>query len=258
MQKENTKYNSIEKAIQILLKFQEGGGIFGVRELSQELNFSPATVQRILQTLKDYNFVDQDTSSRQYFLGNVFYGFLQTLHDSNRITRTARKFMEQVAGKTEETVHLNIIDDSHRICIDTMESTRPLRAGMPLGHRSPLYAGASAKCLLAFSSPDFIANYLKKTEIIAFTSNTLVDKKKLNQTLKNIRKKKFAASMGERTPGLGSVSAPVLDSNGAILASISLAIPEIRYSQKQYLEKCVTILTTAAVSLSKTMGYKGS
>ena len=256
MQNENKKFNSIEKAIQILLKFQEGRGDFGVRELSQELNFSPATVQRILQTLKSYHFVDQDDLSRQYFLGNVFYGFLQTLNDSNRVTRTARRFMEEVAEKTQETVHLNIIEGGHRVCIYTIESTRLLRAGMPLGHRSPLYAGASAKCLLAFASPAFIENYLEATDIKPFTPNTIVDKKALEQELRLIRKQKYAASMGERTPGLDSVSVPVFNHTGTILASISLAIPEIRFSQQEYLDNCIKVLVKAAEAFSEVMGYK--
>jgi len=253
---ENKKYNSIEKAIQILLKFKEGREDLGVRELSQDLNFSPATVQRILQTLKKYNFVNQDAKTRQYFLGNVFYGFLQTLHNSDRVTRTAKRFMEEVALKTQETVHLNIIEANHRVCIYTIESTRLLRAGMPLGHRSPLYAGASAKCLLAFSSEKFIDNYLNEVDFKPFSPVTIVDKDELKKELETIREQKYAASKGERTPGLASLSVPVFNHNGDILAGISLALPEIRFLEKEYMNQCIDALKSAAESFSEVMGYK--
>ena len=70
--KEN-RLNSIEKAITVLLAFREGRSSWGVRELSTHLDFSPATVLRMLQTLKRHDFVSQDPhtkkiSSRQHLL----------------------------------------------------------------------------------------------------------------------------------------------------------------------------------------------
>lgn len=254
MQQNQKKFNAIEKAIQILLQFQGDKLNWGVRELSQHLKFSPATVQRILQTLKSYHFVDQDPETRQYFLGNVFYKFLQTLHNSNRISGIARKFMKQLLTETRETVHLNIIEAGHRICIDTMESPRNLRAGMPVGHTSPLYAGASAKCLLAFSSSEFIEDYIKNNTIEPFTDTTLKSMEMLKKELEVIRKNGYAKSLGERTAGLCSISAPVHDHRGDILASLSLAIPEIRFSRKEYLNTCIQLLVNAAFSFSEAMG----
>lgn len=255
MEQKETKYNAIEKAMLTLLSFLDERPGWGVRELSQELGFSPATVQRILKTFKTYGFVEQDPQTRHYYLGNIFYRFLQPLHTTNRVTHWARKYMEEVAAKTRETVHLNIIEGDHRICIDTMESPRTLRAGMPLGHRSPLYAGASAKCLLAFSSPGFISKYLSTTEIRRLTDNTLVDISALEKELAKIRQDRYASSLGERTPGLGSLSAPVIDHQGEVIASLSLAIPEIRFSQADHLETCINALIQAADSFSRELGY---
>jgi len=253
--KSSKKYNSIEKALEILLEFNQEKYQWGVRELSQHLGFSPATVQRILQTLKAYNFVDQNPESRQYILGSAFFNFLTTLHNSNRVPRTARRFMEIVAAETKETVHLNIIEGKNRICIDTLESPRNLRAGMPIGDTSPLYAGASARCLLAFSPPIVIKTYIDTTPLVPITDHTIIDMKLLKKELKKINIKGYAQSLGERTSGIGAVSAPVLDHNGSVLASLSLAIPEIRYYQKDHLDKCIRVLIKASESFSRSMGF---
>ena len=82
--------NSIEKAIKVLLKFQKSGATHGIRELSNELGFSPATVQRILKTLKQHDFVRQDSDTRQYYIGNIFYSFIQALNRSNNLTSIDR------------------------------------------------------------------------------------------------------------------------------------------------------------------------
>ncbi len=254
MNKKNS-LNSIEKAIKVLLKFQKSGATHGIRELSYELGFSPATVQRILKTLKDHDFVRQDSVTRQYYIGNIFYSFIQALHRSNSLTSIARQFMEELATRTKETSHINIVEEKHRLCIDTIESPQTLKAGMPMGHRSPLYAGASAKCLLAFLSTEEIENYIETTEIEPLTDNTINNTKDLKKELVKIKNQGFAKSLGERTPGLGSLSAPVFDNQGCVVASLSLAIPEIRFSQNEYLDECINILTNVADSFSKNMGY---
>jgi len=248
------KLNSIEKALVIMLRFQENKPSWGIRELSHELGFSPATVQRILQVLKSYEFVRQEPKTRQYFIGNIFYRFLENLNSSNNLARIGRRFMEQVALSTLETVHLNIIQGSLRICIDTIESPKVLKAGMPIGNQSPLYAGASAKCLLAFSSDAFQNNYIKTTKITPVTKNTITQPDKLFKEIKKIKEQGYAISLGERTLGLGSVSTPVYNYKEQILASLSLAIPEIRFVQKDHLSNCIDILTRAANSFSKEMG----
>lgn len=250
------KLNSIEKALEILLKFQENKPSWGIRELSGELDFSPATVQRILQVLKSYAFVRQDPDTRQYYIGNIFHRFLENLNSANNLTRVGRKFMEEVAAATRETVHLNIIQGSLRVCIDTIESPNVLKAGMPIGNQSPLYAGASAKCLLAFSTDNFQDNYFKTTAISALTENTIVQAERLFEELYRIKKKGYAISLGERTPGLGSLSTPVFNFKGEILASLSLAIPEIRLRDKEHLDFCINRLTSAAKAFSEAMGLE--
>jgi DNA-binding IclR family transcriptional regulator len=251
----DTKFNAIEKTLEVLLSFDRDKPLWGVRELSQHLSFSPATVQRILQTLKAYGFVVQDNRSRQYSLGNVFYGFYHALDTRSRMAGTARKYMALVGEATRETVHLNIVQGTDRICIDTLESTRNLRAGMPIGNLSPLYAGASAKCLLAFSSKAFQDHYFRTTIFDSLTDNTITDPVSLKEELEAIRSRGYAISLGERTPGLGSVSSPILDHSGSVVSGLSLAIPEIRFRDREHLDACIRVLVEASRSCSLDLGY---
>ena len=119
--------NSVEKALKILKTFEGKRPYWGVRELSTHLGFSPATVQRILQILKAYAFVDQDAHTRQYRLGNIYFSFLHTLQRTYPVTQVAQPYMRQLLSRTQETVHLNVIERNERICIDNMESSQKLR-----------------------------------------------------------------------------------------------------------------------------------
>ncbi|MDJ0911934.1 MAG: IclR family transcriptional regulator [Desulfobacterales bacterium] len=250
------KYSSVEKALRVLQVFQEPRPFWGVRELSAHLNFSPATVLRILQTLKNYGFVDQDPNTRLYRLGTIYYCFLHALQSTHPISRTALPYLQQLTERTHETAHLNTIDGVERLCIENVESLQPLKAAMPIGSRSPLYAGASSKCLLAFSTSDFIDSFLNGATLRPIAENTITDPKTLRKELHLIQRQGFAVSLGERNPGLGSLSAPILNHQGVLLAAISLAMPEIRFQDRRHRNFCLDELLATAGSLGKAMGFE--
>ncbi len=250
--------NAIEKTLKILTSFDAEHTFWGVRELSSHLGFSPATVQRILQTLKQHDFVAQDAQTRRYRLGSAFWTFTQILQQAFPLIETARPFMQQLLLLTQETVHLNVIENFERVCIDSLESPQRLKAGMPAGSRSPLYAGASSKCLLAFASDGFVAGYLQEVSLQAITPETITHKASLKHELANIRRAGFAASLGERNPGLGSLSAPVINHQHQIVASLSLALPALRYQDADHRTHCLNILVTAARDFSRELGHSST
>jgi len=257
MQQTKPQVNSVEKALLILLAFQKERPNWGVRELSAHLDFSPSTVQRILQILKTHNFVSQDLETRQYRLGKVYFSFLHTLQSTYPIIQASIPFLKRLLRATGETVHLNIIEGNERVCINTLESSQPLKASMPIGSRSPLHAGASSKCLLAFAQPKFQEHYIDTIDLVPVTVHTITAKEILREQLIHIRQTGYAKSLGERNPGLGSLSAPVVDYQGRLVGSISLAIPEIRFGDSAHQESCIRNLLDVADDFSKTMGFQG-
>lgn len=249
--------NAVEKALRILRAFTADHPMWGVRELSGHLGFSPATVQRLLQTLRSQGFVDQDPQTRHYRLGSVYYSFLHALQSGLPVGRAAVPFMKQLLSRTRETVHLNVIDDKQRLCIETLESAQALKASMPIGSRSPLHAGASSKCLLAFSPPEFVESFLAKEPLPKITENTITDRERLRAELELIRSQGYAASLAETIPGLGSLSAPVLNHRRVLLAAVSLAVPENRFRDEKHRQHCLMEVLRAVAEISKVMGYQG-
>lgn len=249
--------NAIEKALQVLLAFQVDRPRWGVRELAGHLGFSPATIQRILQTLKAYQFVEQDPQTLQYQLGRVYYRFLEVLQSQHAVVQEAGPIMRRLSLETGETVHLNVVDGRERLCIDSVESMQSLKAGMPVGNRSPLYAGASSKCLLAFSPDPFVSAYLADLSPTPLTDRTITDKKVLEAEIAVIRQRGYAESLAERTLGLGSLSVPVFSHNGHLLAALSLAVPELRFRNPEHRKHCLGHLLEAGRELSVRMGWHG-
>jgi DNA-binding IclR family transcriptional regulator len=256
MKQNLTDLTTAEKVLKTLLSFQTDRPHLGIRELSANLGFSPSTAQRILKTLKDYNFVDQDSVTRKYYLGNIYYKFINILQVANPLTRKAQPYMSQLLALTKETVALNVIANSERTCIDVIESPRSVKVTLAIGTKNPLYVGSSGKCMLAFLPKDFIEDYLRKIKLIPITKNTITDIRKLRTELNTIKKRGYATSFGERTPGFGAMGAPILNHKSLVLGCINIVVPETRLTEKHHRKFCLESLLRATKELSVNFGYQ--
>jgi DNA-binding IclR family transcriptional regulator len=256
MKQNLSDFTTAEKVIETLLSFQIDRPQWGTRELGAHLGFSPSTAQRILNTLKDYHFVQQDPITRKYHLGSIFYEFINTLQVSNPLTRTAQPYMSRLLALTKETIALNVIANGERTCIDVIESPRSVKVTLAIGTKNPLYVGSSGKCMLAFSSDDFINTYFKQTTPVPITINTITDKNKLRNELQIIKKQGYATGFGEKISGFGSMSAPILNHKGSLLGCINIVVPEIRLDDKEHKEFCLENLLNITKELSRNFGYQ--
>ncbi len=113
---------------------------------------------------------------------------------------------------TGESVQLYRREGTSRVCVAALEPPAGLRDTVPVGTRLPMTAGSGAKVLLAFSDA-------------ATQQAVLPTAKFTDRTLAEVRKRGWAQSAAEREPGVASVSAPVRDGRGAVIAAVSVSGP---------------------------------
>ncbi len=80
-----------------------------------------------------------------------------------------------------------------------------------MGDYLPLHAGASGKVLLAYLPEEKREQIIAGIPLKRYTSLTITNRKDLEESLEEIRKKGFGISRGEREPDAYSVVAPILD-----------------------------------------------
>ena len=134
---------------------------------------------------------------------------------------------------TGESVQLYRLTGDTRTCIASLEPATGLRNTVPVGSRMPLTAGSAAKVLLAYGPPGLAERMLPGAD---FTAAELSD----------VGTRGWAESMGERDPALASVSAPVRDSTGEIVAVLSISGPVERLSPSPYAAWGREVLDAAA------------
>jgi IclR family KDG regulon transcriptional repressor len=237
----NYSVKSLHRAIKILKAFSLKKRSLTLTELHEQTGLSKPSLQRILSTLVYEGFLQKEEKTKKYSLGLELYFLGSLVKKESNILNAALPVMERLRDESGEGITLNAIYQNRRRCIGSCESNQELSALTVVGHESPLYAGASAKVLLAHLTDKEIDAYIDRVDLEKVTSVTIDQKGKLVGELKQIRSQGYAMSYGERLKGAFSLSAPIFYPLGQVIAGISIVIPIARIEEykREYLIELV-------------------
>jgi DNA-binding IclR family transcriptional regulator len=170
-----------------------------------------------------------------------------------RIDELALPFMKDLAQLTGETVILSYLSSGVAYCLERVGPESGLVFSMQRGAHLPLYAGASAKVLLAQLAEAEIDQILERVELVAITPNTITDRSELKRNLVEIKAQGWAFSDQETDWGARAMSAPVVSEKLGITAGLCVAGPAQRM-EGQKLEEAKELVIQFADKLNRKMG----
>lgn len=244
--------NSIIRAIELLNLYNKDMTELGITDLSRLMNLHKSSVHRIVKTLEYMGWLVQNPATNKYKLGmkvmDVGSTVLKTYDYRDIINQGIRELMLQA----HETIVLSAYTDLWGICVDVIEGENYITYTSKLGHKTPVYSGATGKTLLAWQSEEevnrVIANGLRR-----YTPNTITDEHALRRELQGIRARGYAVSFAETDPGVGAIGAPIFNGRGQLLYGISIVGPVERLKEKgvenlaaMLLQKCKDIMDKIA------------
>lgn len=188
----------------------------GLTDLCETTGLPRATAHRLAVGLETHGLLQRDYHGR--WQPGPTLATLAT-HAPDPLVTAATEVLPRLRDHTGESVQLYRADGMTRICIAVAEPPAGLRDTVPLGARITMGAGSGARVLTAWSDPSTQRAIL---ETAKFTAHTLVE----------VRRRGWAQSVAEREAGVASVSAPVRDRTGAVVAAISVSGPTERIGRR--------------------------
>jgi len=223
-------------------------------EISEKLELYPSTIHRILDTLKYWDYVEQDPKTQKYRLGLKLLELgMAKLHQMD-LVREATPYLKELVEQCNETVHLGILEEGEVLYLAKEESSQTIRMVSYVGKRSPLHCTALGKVLLAHLSTEERKKTLGEKVLCRLTENTITDKRELEKELGKVREQDFALDKEENEKDVRCIAAPVRDYQGIVIAAISISSPIFRLNKNKQndLEKA---LIETSEKISKRLGY---
>lgn len=223
---------TIDRAIKILKSFSMNDQELSLADLHRKLGLAKSSLQRILNTLVLHGLLDKDEKQKTYQLGIELYFLGELVEKNSHLLSMSRLLMEDLRDKLGESISLNIIHQKERKCIGYLPSLHELTTISYVGQTSPLYAGASAKLLMAYLPPDELTEILNQIELNKITDHTIIDKEELRMELEKIKSDGYSISINERVRGKFAISAPIKNRLNEVVAGLSLTMPTVRVDQE--------------------------
>lgn len=254
MNKENFEKNysmqTVHRAVQILRAFSRDNKRITLTELHLITGIGKSSIQRLLSTLTMEGLLQKSEQDKRYQLGLDFIFLAELVEKNSNLLSIAQPVMERVNLDTTESISLSVIEKSQRKCIHNIESKHELTALTFVGQQSPLYAGASAKMLLACFTPEELEKYLSEVILEMITEKTITTKEGLKEDLEKTKKNGYAISYGERVKGAVSISTPIFDPFSRIFAALTTIIPSVRIDEHN-IEQLKTKMIAGAAEITE-------
>lgn len=244
----------LERIVKILSSFSHENPELGLNEITRESGLPKPTVYRIVEALCEYKFLVKNKQKLTYRIGVKFFELGSIYMSSLELREIAFPYIDQLQHETGESVHLGILEDLEVVSIEAMESSQSLRAKVWTGKRAPLYCTSIGKVLLAFQPLARQSEIVSEITFEKFTKNTIGGSSELMDELTRIKSRGYAIDDSEHDEGVFCIAAPIFDSTGSIISSLSVSGPESRM-KNNYREEYIPLLLNITKEISNKMGF---
>jgi DNA-binding IclR family transcriptional regulator len=223
----------LDKAVTVLRAVAESP--CGLAELCTKTGLPRATAHRLAVGLEVHRLLERGVEGR-WRVGPALGELAGTVTDP--LLDAAALVLPRLRDKTGESVQLYRRDGMHRVCVAAAEPPSGLRDTVPVGARLPMTAGSGAKVLVAWADP-------------TVQRAVLADAVFGERALLEVRRRGWAQSIAEREAGVASVSAPVRDPSGAVVAAVSVSGPIDRMGRRPGVRWAADLLAAADALTSR-------
>lgn len=247
---------TVERAFGILGLLSDGKPRT-LTSVSQEMELSPSTIYRFLNTLANLNYVERDPHTGEYHLGLACLELARAYQKHNDIRRLALPSLVELRDETMETVHLGVLNSMEVVYLEKLQGLHAigLMASRP-GGRAPTYCTGLGKVMLAYQDEADVRAYFTQNKMHRFTDATISNVGELLEELREIRAQGYGFDRGEHEKEVRCIAAPIFDQSGEMVASISVSGPFSRMDPVEENEALIEKVTAVTSHISGLLGYE--
>lgn len=247
---------SLERGLAVIRAFGPDRPSLTLSEVARQTGLTRAAARRFLLTLTELGYVHSD--GRMFSLRprvlELGYAYLSTLG----LNEVAAPHMEELVAAMKESSSVAVLDGDDIAYVVRVPTQRIMTVTIAVGTRFPAYATSMGRVLLAHLPAAELDGYLERTELLALTGKTIVDKKQLRAELAEIAAQGYAVVDQELEDGLRSVAVPIRDSSGRVVAALNMSAHASRATLEHLRRRVLPSLLETARRIEVDLGALGA
>ena len=237
----------LEKGLAVIAAFDQDRPRLTMSEVAALCGLTRAAARRYLITLEHLGFVSSER--KMYSLTPKVLRLGQSYMHSARLPRIVQPELHKLAFALKEASAASVLDGADVICIAATSAGRMVSATLQPGTRVPAYCTANGRVLLAALPQDEIDGWIARQTLTPLTPNTITHGERLRIEIARTRAQGYAAVDQELELGLRTISVPLRNYRGDVLAAMNVSVHAARVSMDQLVDDCLPALLHAQSSL---------
>lgn len=217
---------TLARGLMILEQFSSQRSEWGVRELGRELDLNPATVHRLVTTLANIGYLEQDHDTQRYALGPKVMRLAELYTVHNPISSIAQKIFKQYSEKFPYNFYLGKLFGFEIVYLAAYDGRAPIKVVVEPGATIALHSTAVGLSLLAHQDRDYVESFFENVPLRHYTSQTVTDAHVLRKRLVSVHEQGYAINRGEHYEDVGAVGVAIIKPGRRVEYGVSLAYPQ--------------------------------
>ena len=206
-------------------------GPMQLSDLTRELTVPKSTIHRICAVLVERGWAVRGDEGG-YALGIRALRLGSRSNDLPMVT-AFRTVAAEFLTRHDEMLALAVLDGEESLFIAIEETSQPVRLVTHIGSKTPAFASASGRVILATLPPAQIDALFAGRPLVTPTGRRLNGVPELQIFLAEVRQRGYAENMEETAIGLYAASVPVTNAAGMTLAALTTCIPTSRMTEER-------------------------
>jgi IclR family pca regulon transcriptional regulator len=240
---------TLAKGLAVLGAFGRERPSMTLSEAAEAAVLSRATARRVLRTLTELGYVEQD--GRQFSLSprilDLGFAYLST---QNWVDR-ALPLMKDLSERFGESCSGSILQGDEVVYVARFPARRIMSAVLSVGSRLPAFHSSMGRVLLGYVDRDELWHRLKSLRIEPYTPSTITDLQGLFDRIQADREQGFSIVDEELERGLRSIAVAVTDRDGQAIGAINLSTHATRTTRDQMRSAFLPALRRVAEQVSQ-------
>lgn len=213
-----------------------------------------SSVLNLLRSLTANRFVEQNENG--YRLSQQSFQLASAILAHREFPEIAKPTIRKLVDTTGETAMIAVLSEKRDsiVYIDKVESRSSLRFSATIGDQRPLYCTAGGIAFLAFAKAEWVRDYLRDIKFRPLTERTTQSRKKLQEAIAATHSSGVAVTYDQATDGVTGIAVPIFDSSQDMIATLILAAPSVRISER--IDELSQALRATGMEISRMMGAK--
>jgi DNA-binding IclR family transcriptional regulator len=224
----------------------------GLSDLAGRLAVPKSSLSRVCSVLMRRGWIIRDQGGR-YDLGIRAIG-LSAHATEYPLLRAFRSVAPDLLAGHNETVCVAVLDGDHSTFIAVEDSSHPVRLVTHVGSRTPAFASASGRVVLADRAAHVVAAEYAGRALVTPTGRRLRGVEELLEILDDVRRVGYAENREETAVGLHAFSVPIRNVTGTVLAALTVCVPTSRMKPGRR-EQILQDLRESGQRLSEGVGW---